>query len=38
MTLNYLEHSVAMDMIEKGYDHLNPADIERYWREKLDLT
>ena len=31
-----LEYQVAMDMYEAGYDYRIHADVEEYWREKIN--
>lgn len=33
--LSNLEKLVMLDMLDKGYDYLDQADIQEYWREKL---
>jgi hypothetical protein len=33
--LSDLEKLVMIDMLDKGYDYLDQADIQEYWREKL---
>ena len=33
--LSDLEKMVMIDMLDKGYDYLDKADIQEYWREKL---
>lgn len=32
-TMSELEKMVAHDMIQAGYDYLDPADIQEFWRE-----
>lgn len=31
-----LELLVEYDMYEKGYDPNNPADVKKYWEERLE--
>ena len=34
-TMTEFERMVAEDMVKQGYDYLDPADIQEFWRELI---